>query len=381
MRVAHVIARMNVGGPAHQVAVLARTLPARGVDVGVFVGQVDEDEGDYLALRAPGLDVVPVAGLGRAPRPSDDALALGRLVKALRSWRPDVVHTHTAKAGALGRIAARLARVPVVVHGFHGHLLHGYFSPRVTSAVVRAERGMARLTTRLLAEGDRVRQDLLAAGIGKADQWVTMPPGISLPAGPGRGQARETLGLPTAVPVVTFVGRLTRIKRPDRLADVAIALGARVPDAHLLVVGDGELMSDLRQRLQPLGERALLLGWRSDIDVVYAAADAVVLTSDNEGMPYSLIEAALAERPVVSTAVGSVSEVVVDGRTGFLRPPDAGALATALERLLTDRALARAMGADAARRAARLFSEDRLVDDTVAVYDETLAAKRVPLRA
>ena len=376
IRVMRIIARMNVGGPALQVSALADGLDPARFEQRLLVGDVDEGEADYLSLRAPHIEAVRVAGLGRSPNPTGDARALATITREIRAFRPDVVHTHTAKAGVLGRSAAVLAGAKTRVHTFHGHLLHGYFSPRVTKAVVEVERAYARRTTRLVAVGRQVRDELLAAKIGKPDQYVIVPPGVRLPTPPTRDAARATLGLPADAPVVAFVARLTQIKRPDRFADVAALIADVLPDAVFVVAGEGDLLEDLRTRMAPLGDRARLVGWRPDVETVYAAADVTVLTSDNEGMPVSLIEAASVGCPAVTTRVGSAAEVVLDGATGAVTALDAGALADATLAILQDPAGRARMAQAAIAHAHASFSAERLVSDIAALY-ESLVPDRV----
>ena len=346
--VVHVIARMNVGGPAELLAGLLDGLPGQSL----LTGEVEPGEADHLELRAPGTAFTRVPGLGRSLRPGDDARALAFLVRELHRRRPDVVHTHTAKAGVLGRVAAEVARVPSVVHTFHGHLLHGYFSPRVTRAVVNTERLLARRTDRIVAVGQQVRDDLLAARIGHLSQYVVIPPGVAVRTPPPQTEARARLGLPTG-DVVAVVGRLTQVKRPDRMLEVA----QRLPDVTFVVAGEGPLHQATR-RSAP--SNVVFLGWREDVEVVYAAADAVLLTSDNEGMPVSLVEAAMCGTPAVSTDVGSAREVVV----GEVTAPDADALAAALVRVL--RADLREQ---ARRRAHDRFGVERMVRAHADLYD------------
>jgi glycosyltransferase involved in cell wall biosynthesis len=373
LRVLRVIARMNVGGPALQVTGLVEGMDADRFDHRLLTGFVEEGEGDYLDLRAPHLPVMRVEGLGRSPDPLDDVRALRCLVREMRAFRPHVVHTHTAKAGVLGRVAARAAGVPVVVHTFHGHLLHGYFSPTVTRAVVQVERTLARGSTRLVAVGDQVRRDLLDAGIGRPEQYVVAPPGIALPAAPPRDQARASLGLPSDGLVVAFVARLTQIKRPERFVELARRLAPSHPDVTFVVVGEGDLLDGLQRDASDVGDRLRFLGWRGDVERVYAASDLVVLTSDNEGMPVSLIEAALCGVPAVSTRVGSVAEVVLDGTSGLLIDrPDDHLLAEAVSGLLRDAAHRRAMGEAALAHAQVSFSRGRLVDDTQRLYEQAV---------
>jgi glycosyltransferase involved in cell wall biosynthesis len=292
------------------------------------------------------------------------------IVRIMREFRPDIVHTHKAKAGVLGRIAARLAGVPATVHTYHGHLLRGYFNPATTHAIVIAERRLARRTTRLVAVGRQVRDDLVAAGIGRPDQFDVVAPGVDLPVPPTQDLAREQLGLSGASHVVAYVGRLAAVKRPDRFVRVAARLGSRFPDAVFAVVGDGALLDATQAEARALGAHCVFLGWRRDVETVYAASDAVVITSDNEGMPVSLIEAARVGTPAVTTRVGSAPEVVDDGVTGFVTEPTVCALAEATAALLDDGGLRHRFGEAARVRAEREFSGPRLVADTTRIYEE-----------
>lgn len=368
LRVLRVIARMNVGGPALQVTGLWEGLDRRRFEHRLLVGDVGAGEADYLELRAPHVDAVRIEGLGRSPHAIGDLRAFRALVHEMRRFRPDIVHTHTAKAGALGRVAARVAQVPIVVHTFHGHLLTGYFSPQVTCAVVQTERVLAGISTALVAVGPQVRDDLLAAGIGRPEQFTVVPPGVGLPDPPSRDEARDVLGIPANRPVIAFVARLTQVKRPDRMLEVASAVRRRHPDALFLVVGEGDLFEETKDRARDLVDVVRFLGWRSDVETVYAAADLALLTSDNEGMPVSLIEAASVGCPAVTTDVGSAREVVLDGRTGRVVPLETAALATAVSDLFEDRGALEAMRSAAALHASAHFGRQRLIDDMSDLY-------------
>ncbi|HXQ75081.1 MAG TPA: glycosyltransferase [Acidimicrobiales bacterium] len=364
MRAVHIIGRMNVGGPAAMVTELVSHLDA---DVHLLVGDVDPGEADFLLLRAPSVDVIRVRGLGRAVRPTDDVRALAGLVGQLRRLRPDIVHTHTAKAGVLGRAAAVVVGVRSRVHSFHGHLLHGYFSPAMTRSIVGAERTLATVTDRMVAVGTRVRDELLEARIGRPDQYVVIPPGVSLPAPtPDRTRARAVLGLPTDGTIVAYVARLTPVKRPDRM----IAVAREVPEATFVVAGDGPLGDGLRESAPP---NVRFLGWRTDMENVYASADLVLLTSDNEGMPVTLIEAAQCGVPAVVTDVGSTAEVVVNGRTGLTVAADVPRLVDALRGLLSDESRRREMGRRARDRAEEVFSVERMTAAHMTLYESLMA--------
>jgi glycosyltransferase involved in cell wall biosynthesis len=348
--VLHIIARMNVGGPAALIVQLVEGLPEQAL----LTGQVEAGEADYLELRSPSTPFVRVPGLGRSPWLTGDAQAIRFLVRELRDRRPDIVHTHTAKAGVLGRAAALAAGVPHRVHTFHGHLLHGYFSPSVTRAVVLTERTLARRTDRLIAVGEQVRDDLIAAGVGRARQYSVIPPGVGVRPHPDRAAARAALAVPDG-PIVAMVGRLTEIKRPDRMLDVA----ARLPHVTFLVAGDGPALDRVRQGA-PGNVR--FLGWCSDVEVVHAAANVALLTSDNEGMPVSLIEAALCGTPAVSTDVGSAREVV----TGEVTSTDPDDIAAAVLRVLAQPEL----GEEARRHAEERFSIYAMLRAHATLYEE-----------
>ena len=373
IRVLRIIARMNVGGPAWQVSVLTRGLDRDRFESRLIAGDVAEGEADFIELRDPDLPVVKIPALGRSLRIGDDLRAFVAIRRAIRDYRPDIVHTHTAKAGLLGRIAAATCRVPVRVHTFHGHVLHGYFNRWVTRAVRIVEGLLARQTSVLVTVGSQVRDDLIAAGIGRADQYVVIPPGVALGVLPDQVAARRDLDLPINQPVVLFVGRLTTIKRPDRLIEAMALVLQRRPDVILAIAGEGDLLEETRVLAEPLGASVRFLGWRRDVTCLYAAADCMVLTSDNEGMPVTLIEAAMAGVPSVTTNVGSAREVVLDGVTGLVVAPSAAAVADGLVRLL-DNDLRHGMGAAARASAEAEFGTGRLIADHEALYERLLVS-------
>ena len=368
-----IIARMNVGGPAVQVSGIMRHLPGDEFDQRLFTGWCADDEADYLLTQAPDVEATRIDGLGRAIRPGDDARALATLVKQVREFRPHIVHTHTAKAGILGRSAARIAGVgSATVHTFHGHLLHGYFSPPKTRAVIALESLLARTTDRLVAVGNQVRDDLLAAGIGRPEQFGIIPPGLELPPAMGRQKARDALGVAGDAPVVSFIGRLAPIKRPDRFVEVVRQVQHARPGVRFIVAGEGTEARVVADAGLPIA----MLGWRDDVQNVLAASDAVLLTSDNEGTPLSLIQAALMGLPVVATNVGSVPDVVIDGETGWLTDPDAQALAKVTLDMLERPDEATRRGRAAQERAETLYGVQRLAGDHADLYRGIAAYRR-----
>lgn len=371
-----IIARLNIGGPAWQVSVLTRGLNDHDFVTKLVTGNVDDGEGDFVALRDPELPHQVVTGLGRTIRPLDDIRAFFLLFRIIRRERPLIVHTHTAKAGVLGRLAAILARAPIRVHTFHGHLLHGYFSPLKTRLVVIAERLLARYTTHLVAVGEQVRDDLIAAGIGRIDRFTIIPPGVdlgSVSATKSADSIRQLHSIPDGRSVVLFVGRLTRVKRVDRLINAARLVLSDHPATVFIVCGDGELRSELESSVTDLADAIRFVGWQADVTSFYPIADVVVLTSDNEGMPVGLIEASLAGRTCVTTDVGSAREVVIHGSTGFVVEPEVRPIAEAILTLLDDADLRHRFEQAARIWASERFSSARLVDDHRRLYERLLA--------
>lgn len=384
IKVVRVISRLNVGGPAIQAITLTRCLVDRGYETTLVRGSEGEREGNMDSLAAE-LGVAPLRipsihrELGR-----HDARALGALIRLLRRVRPDVLHTHAAKAGTIGRVAALLAgsaAPPVRVHTFHGHVLTGYFGPAKGAAFRAVERALARSTTRLIAVSEEVCDDLVRLGIAPSDKIDVVRLGFDLSpfveAQHGEGvRLRRELGLPETSTVITLVARLVPIKRVDVFLQAAEILAA---DHNLcfLIVGDGELGSPLRssRAAQSLGARVVWAGMRKDMPAVVSASDVVCLTSDNEGTPVSLIEAAAGGRPVVSTRVGGVESVVRDGVTGHLTPAgDAEALAERIAAVAANREAGFEMGEAGRRRVLARFSLDRLVDDVDGLYRRLLSS-------
>ncbi len=368
-RVVRLATRLNIGGPAHQCLLLTSAL-ADEFPTTLAAGRPQEEEGE---LADPSVPVRPLP-LTRALDPAADLRALVAVRALLRELRPAILHTHMAKAGTVGRVAAASVRPrPVTIHTFHGHVLDGYFRSGVQRAFHQAERTLARRTDVLIAVSPQVRDDLLGMGIGTPDRWRVLPLGLRLDAfaavdGP-TGQLRRRLGLSADVPLVGALGRIVPIKD---LATLVRAV-ARLPGVHLALIGDGSDRADLTALVGALGvaDRVHLPGWADDVAAWVADLDVVALTSRNEGTPVALIEALAAGRPVVASSVGGVPFVVRHGVTGWLVPPaDPGATAEALEACLAD-------PAEAARRAAAgraevlaRFPADRLVADMRALYRE-----------
>jgi glycosyltransferase involved in cell wall biosynthesis len=340
----------------------------------LYTGYCTEDEADYLNVVAADVFAIRIEGLGRRVNLVGDLRAFVSLVKEIRIFKPDVIHTHTAKAGFLGRIASIASLHPSIrVHTFHGHLLNGYFGIYKKSLVILAEKILSVFTNQLLAVGDKVRQDLLKAGIGNSQIFELMPPGLEINELPNIKDAQGFYGLPPQVLQCALIGRVTRIKRPDRFLDVVAEVKKRRIKIEFLLAGDGELLEACRERIAAEELPVKVLGWQSNIERVLAASDIVILTSDNEGTPLSLIQAGMAGLPVVTTNVGSIPEIVMDGITGIITSVDVMAMADALEKLAGDAGLRTRMGSAAQEFTLSNFGVDRLVRDHEQLYKKLIA--------
>ena len=369
IKVMRIIARMNVGGPAVQVSGLMRGFDPSVFEQELVTGFCAADEADYLEKVATDVEAIRIDGLGRSIKPRADLTALFAIIKEIRRFKPDIIHTHTAKAGVVGRVASILSgHKSVRVHTFHGHLLNGYFGAGKTKLVVLVEKFLALFTDQLLAVGAKVKDDLLAVGIGNPNNFGVMPPGLQLAEVPSRSSARKELGLIDDAIYCAFIGRITQIKRPDRFLDVVAAVKSRGIELHFIVAGAGELLKYCQDRAKAENLPVTFLGWREDIEVALAAADFVLLTSDNEGTPLSLIQAGMVGIPVVATNVGSTNEIVVNGVTGLLTDLSVKELSDAVAKVATDSALRAKMGAAGKEYTMARYGVDRLVKDHQDLY-------------
>ena len=392
LRVARIITRLNIGGPSIQAIGLTTGLEPFGFETRLLHGRLGDGEGDMSYLLPAGANAHYVESLRRPIAPIDDLRTLLRLYRELRSIRPAIVHTHMAKAGLLGRLAAaaynltrgRSSRARVV-HTYHGHVLEGYFSPMVSAIFVTMERWLARASDALVAISPAIRRDLAETyRIGREAQYRVVPLGFDL-AGFGaindadRAGARRALNLADGVPVVSTVGRLTAIKQHELFLDSVARVARRHPNVVALIAGDGDRRAELEALAASLGvaDRVRWLGWRRDLATIYGATDVFVLTSRNEGTPVAIIEAMASGVAVVSTDVGGVKDVVNTADVGVLAPAGDGAgLAAGIHALIRDPARRRAMGERARAAVVARFGFDRLVNDIERLYQDLLRQSR-----
>ena len=390
--VARIITRLNIGGPSIQAINLSRELRALDFETCLIHGRLGDADGAMTTIMPLGdTSALYLDALMRPVAPGHDLRALWQIYRALRRIRPDIVHTHTAKAGALGRLAgvaynwtrgsARRARL---VHTYHGHVFEGYFGSFSTSVFLAVERWLARRSDALIAISPQIRHDLVTTYVITGESRVrVIPLGFHLDrllaiGEAERANARRALEIPPGRLVVSTVGRLTAIKQHTLFVDAAQRIAGRCDRAMFLIIGDGELRADLEARVreQGLEGRVKFLGWRGDLETIYGATDVFMLTSRSEGTPVALIEAMASAVASVSTDVGGVRDVIADPGLGSLVPfGDAALLSDAVVRYLESALLRERTGAAARAAVADRFDSRRLVADICSLYDQLLSGE------
>lgn len=379
LRVLQVTSRLNVGGLARLVISATENLNARGVDCRLVTGRITAAEGDLLQVeRRESRAVHVIDELGRNPSAAQDAVAFRKLVALMREFRPHVVHTHAAKAGTLGRLAAVAARVPGRVHSFHGHVFSGYFNPLLSKGIVSFERGLALLSHAIVVPGESQRQEISRRyGVAPLRKVRIVPYGIDVghyaDVAARRSEARARLGLPASARVIAAVGRLAAVKNHELLLDAfdIVAMSPGMSDVHLLIVGGGERRDVIAARAarSPAAGRIVMSGFVEDLRDAYAAADALALTSLNEGMPVAVMEAMAAGVPVVSTRAGGVVDLLRDRDTGWLVDTyDAADFAGAMMAMMADPAARALIAARARVDIAERHSDDVHVEALLSLY-------------
>ncbi len=388
IRVMRIFSRLNIGGPSIHVVLLTEQLDPARYETTLVVGREDDREGSFDALaRSKNISPLTVETLGRSIRSVDDLRSFVFLCRLMARERPHVVHTHTAKAGALGRLAALVTAVPVVVHTFHGSVFAGYFGPIGSRLYAAAERALARITDTAIGVSPAVTEELHTHHLNPRHGIHTVPLGLELDRfldQHPRGDFRRRFRIPEGTPLLGCVGRLVPIK------DVPTLLAAltKVEGAHLALIGDGSDRDQLEARSRELGlsDRVHFTGFLSNLETIYPDLDVVVNSSRNEGTPVALIEAMAAGIPVVATAVGGTSDLLQNGNLGDLVPagePDA--LSKAVSKTLSDAIhhpeLTRARCAKARESVLAKYRSERLVLDIEALYRALLLKKGIGTQA
>lgn len=330
IKVMQIIARLNIGGPAVYVTLVTEKLNQAGFEISLVSGNIEAGEGDmtYYATEH-GVTPILISGLSRSLNPIRDLATIYRLYRLIRQHKPDIVHTHTAKAGFTGRWAAKLAGVPVIVHTFHGHVFSGYFSPRKTQIFILLERLTSRISDTIITLTQGLRRELAEQyHITRKERITVLPLGLDLQPFADRprknGAFREAWKIPQGVPLVGIVGRFVPVKNHALFVRAAAKIHATRPDVHFVMIGDGEVRAEIEALVDSLGLRPVttFTGWMRDTKNAYADMDVFVISSVNEGTPVTVIESLSNGCPVVATAVGGLPDLLDGGEFGVLVPSD-----------------------------------------------------------
>lgn len=375
IKVVHIVTRMNTGGVAVLISEIFNGYDRNNFDFTLITGSCQSDEENYLQARNFDLDEITVSAMRRSLNPIKDLTAFIKILRILFRLKPDIVHTHTSKAGLIGRIAATIGGPKAaVVHTYHGHLLQGYFSKLATFFLVFTEKNLAKITDVLIAMGTHVEKQLLAAGIGKEGQFHVMFPGVADSSIATNNSKVEEIRTTHANSVICiFVGRLSPIKRCNRIIELAQMSSIREKAIHFLIVGDGELKKELELMSRDLP--ISFLGWQSNAAEWLAISDIAILCSDNEAVPLALIEAGFAGLPVIATNVGSVQDVVVNGVNGILTSTKIEEIASAVLKLAEEPELRKKMGKEGRRLARDKFSTQAMILAHQEIYSHIMRNK------
>ena len=377
VKVLRLISRMNVGGPAIKITGLMRNLPIETFEQKLVTGFCDKSEIDYLEVNELNVTRTKVEGFGRSINLLSDLKVLLAIRREIRAFNPDIIHTHTAKAGFLGRIASLLTfKRQIRVHTFHGHLLHGYFGKFKTNLVILAERFLARFTDKLVAVGSQVRNELLAVKIGSFEKFKIIGPGLEIRKLSERISSLKSFGLLEDKFIVTWIGMAVPVKAPHRILEIAKECGLRGLKVQFVIVGEGPLLGDLKSLAKDKELPFASLGWQSDIEKILSFSDLVLLTSENEGTPVALIQAQMAGVPVLTTDVGSASEVMINGQSGFCLRYLAKDFADKIELLAKNEGMRNSFGAAGESNARGNFSLSRMVSDHAELYQDLISRSK-----
>lgn len=391
-RIVRIIARLNVGGPAKHVVWLTTALQDEAYRSLLVTGTVPEGEEDmsYFADEA-GVKPIYIPEMSREISPKD-AITVWKIFRLLLREKPDIVHTHTAKAGTVGRVAGFFYRwlTPGTligrprsckfVHTYHGHVFHSYYGRSRTQLFLAVERLLARLVTdRLIVvseqQGAEIGNDFR---VGRQGQIKVVPLGLDLRIfanhATRRQKFRAELGIDDETILVGIVGRLTEIKNHAMFLNSVARLKTQ-KGMRFVVIGDGSLRQSLEEQARSLGTDVIFAGGRKDPEYFYPALDIVALTSLNEGTPLTLIEAMANARPVVATSVGGVVDLLRDGRGICVPSGDEEAFAAALSRLAADRQLQKELGARGLEFVERVYPKERLIEDIKHLYEELMTSE------
>ena len=382
-KILRIIARLNIGGPALHCIILNSELDPRRYVSLLVTGIESPYEGNmYELAQCKKVEPIVIDALGREIFFKEDFRALIRLIRLINLERPDIVHTHTAKAGTLGRIAAKLTGVPIVIHTFHGHVFHSYFGFFRTKFFLWLERLLAKFTDVIITVSEQQRDEIIKYKIAEPEKIIAIPLGLDLKpfinSDTDPNEVRREFSVPEETKLVGIVARLVPIKNHVCFLEAARLVLAHYDNVRFMIVGDGELRGTLEQKARDLGieDRVIFMGFQYNLQKIYAGLDIIALSSYNEGLPVALIEAMAAGKPVISTEVGGVVDLILDGDNGLLVPSnDPKSLAEATLYLLEHSERRRMMGVAGRKKVYPHFDKKRLVGDIDNLYENLLAGE------
>ena len=378
-KIAQVITRLDWGGSSDIVRIICANLDKDEYDIQLIIGDTQYPRAateEFLNRYKDSVTIVPQ--LKRNIAPLEDLWALASLYLIFKKEKFDIVHTHTAKAGFLGRLAAALAGTPVIIHTPHGHNFYGYFGKFMSAVIVFLERIMARFTDRIIAMTEIEKMDYVKYGVANPDKIDLIYVGLELkPAGgmttAGKDALKKSLGAYSGEIIVAMVGRIEHIKGPHIFIEAAAIVSARLPNVKFIVVGEGGLRASLEKRVKAIGlnDRIIFTGWREDAQAVISVCDIIVMPSLNEAVGMSLIEAQSMAVSVIASNVGGIPEIVKDNETAILvKPNDYTVLADSIYYLVLDDDLRIRMGKAGKEWVKNRFSVESMIDKTASIYEK-----------
>lgn len=363
MKIMQIMTRVNRGGTAKWLEILTSGLVENGCESQILCGCVQEGETEDPIIN--NFDVIRINKMGRSISPINDLSAFLQIRHQIKTQKPDIVNTHTSKAGLLGRLAIMtiVKNKPAVVHTYHGHLLYGYFSRNKTKVLVSIENFLSKFTQLIIVSGSRVKKELLIAGVGEESQYRLIKPGIEEFRYADRQTARQSIGISEDQLVVGWLGRFAEVKKPERV----VRLASMSPHIIFVMGGDGELFDLITKNSLP---NLRLIGW-STPEFLWGISDIGILTSDNEAQPIALVEAAMAGIPTIALNVGSIEGVISDGETGYL-VNDLATMSEKINELAINPKLRALMGEKAKLKMLSEFNVENFIESHLRVYELAL---------
>ncbi len=383
LKIIRIQSRICIGGPSVHSEILSKYLDPERFETILIGGALEDGEKERVEeLRRLSIQITTIAEMGREISLWSDIKALLKLYQIIYREKPDIVHTHTAKAGAIGRIAAWLAGVPIIIHTFHGHVFHDYFGKVKTWLFIQFEQWLAKITTCIIVISRSQKYDIVTKfRISNKKKVITIPLGLELERflliDKDTFHLKNELGISRNEFLIGIVGRIVPIKNHELLLKVIKLLREQQLPVHLCIVGDGELRNELIQSAQ---EKNILnythfTGWRLDMEKIYSGMDLLALSSLNEGTPVAIIEAMASQVPVVATAVGGVPDLISDGETGLLSAPnDANDLAEKIRQILVNPEMTTKIIKKARESVEKNYHYRRLINDIQNIYEKLIIA-------